>query len=93
MLILPEIDLKLFCSVRSPVNATLLSFVCLSDEKGSKAQNIHLSLSGQFQVSLRSVSRQGQVSPRSVSGLSKKTEPKILHLVIQYTIFNRAFPF
>ena len=72
--------------------------VCLSGTKGSKALNLHLSLfgqsqvslrsvSGQSEVSLRSVSGQSQVSPRSVSGLSVptssvRTEPKILRLVL-----------
>ena len=55
-------------------------FVCLSDEKCSKAHNIHLSLSGQSQFSLRSVPGQSQISLRSVSGL-RQTEPKILRLV------------
>ena len=65
-------------------------FVCLSDEKCSRAHNLHLSLSGQSQVSLRSVPGQSQVSLRSVSGLEAlyphfvvQSEPKILRLVYQ----------
>ena len=45
--------------------------VCLPDEKCSRAHNIHLSLSGQSQVSLRSLS----------SYFIGQTEPKILRLV------------
>ena len=48
----------------------MLIFVRLSDAKCSKAHNIHLYLSDQSQVSLRSVSGQSQVSLRTVSGLS-----------------------
>ena len=47
------------------------SFVRLSDEKCSRALNLHLSLSGQSQVSPRLVPGQSQVSPRSVPGLSQ----------------------
>ena len=47
------------------------SFVRLSDEKCSRAHNIHLSLSGQSEESLRSVSGPSQVSPRSVPGQSQ----------------------
>ena len=57
------------------------SFICLSDEKFSRAHNIHLishqvslrSVSDQSQVSLSSVSGQSQVSLRSVSVLSVLT--------------------
>ena len=48
----------------------MLMSVCLSDESLSRALNLQLSLSGQSQVSLRSVSGQSQVSLRSVSGQS-----------------------
>ena len=50
----------------------MLIFVGLSDEKCSKAHNIHLSLSGQSQVSLTSL----------CSYSVRQTEPKILRLVI-----------
>ena len=69
--------------------------MCLSGTKCSKALNLHLSLIGQSQVSLGSVSGQSQVSLRLVSGQSqahvshrslcayfvRQTEPKILRLV------------
>ena len=45
--------------------------VRLSGEKCSKAHNIHLSLSGQSQVSLRTVSGRSEVSLRTVSGQSQ----------------------
>merc|ERR1711911_230589 len=45
--------------------------VCLFGDKCSRAHNIHLSLPGQSQDSLRLVSGQSQVSLRSVSGQSK----------------------
>ena len=46
---------QIFGSVRSSRNANLRSFVCLMKSVlGSRARNIHLSLSGQAQVSLRS---------------------------------------
>ena len=51
-------------------------FVCLFDDKCSRAHNIHLSLSGQSQDSLRSVSghtRSVLGSLRSLSGLSVLT--------------------
>ena len=53
-----------------------------SDEKCSKAHNIHLSLSGQSQVSLQSVSGQSQASLKSLSAYFViPSEPKILRLV------------
>ena len=45
--------------------------VCPSGTKCSKALNLHLSLIGLSQVSLRSVSGQSQFSLRSVSGQSQ----------------------
>ena len=56
-------------------------FVCLSNEKFSRAHNIYLSLSGQSQDGLRTVSGQSQVSLRVLSsyfGFIGKMEPKIL---------------
>ena len=49
-------------------------FVRLFDDKCSRAHNIHLSLSGQSQDSLRLVSGQSQVSLRTVSGQSQVTQ-------------------
>ena len=57
-----------FGSIRISRNANIRLFVCLSDEKGSRALNKHLSLSGQSQDSL----------PSFFIG---KTKPKILHPV------------
>ena len=71
--------------------------VCPSGINLSKAVNLHLSLIGQSQVSLRSVSDQSQVSLslRSVSGRSlgslcvyffRPMVPKILRLVDYFVI-------
>ena len=57
--------LYIFGSDRSSVNANVRPFVRLFDENLSRALNLHLSLSGQSQVSLRSVPGQSQVSLRS----------------------------
>ncbi len=57
-------------------------FVCLSDEKCSRAYNIHLSLSGQSKVSLRSLS----------SYFIGQTEPKILRLVYRKTLLVCLHP-
>ena len=56
--------------------------VCPSGTKLSKALNLHLSLIGQSQVSLRSVSGQSQVSLRSVPGQSQ-VSPRSLSLLRQ----------
>ena len=50
------------------------------DESLSRTLILHLSLSGQSQVSLRSGSGQAQVSPRSISGLSELTSSVIRRL-------------
>ena len=82
----------LFGSVRS----SGCHSVRLSGTSLSKALNLHLSLIGQSQVSLRAVSCQSQVSLRAVSCQSqvslrslcayfvRKTEPKILRLVFMF---------
>ena len=62
-----------FGSLRSSRNAN----VRLSGEKCFRAHNIHLSLSGQSQVSLRSVS-----GVCLCAYFVSQTEPKILRLVI-----------
>ena len=86
-------SLKVFGSVRSSGSQS----VSLSVRPSlSKALNLHLSLIGQSQVSLRAVSCQSQVSLRAVSCQSqvslrslcayfvRKTEPKILRLVFMF---------
>ena len=80
----------LFGSVRSPRNTNLRSCVCLFVESLSRALNLHLkavwvsprSVSGQSQVSLRSVlvSGQSQVSLRSVPGQSQVSLRSLLGL-------------
>ena len=75
---------KLFASDRSTENANLCLFVCssvcLSNEKCSRAHNLHLTLSGQSQVSLRSW--------RSLLHyFIVQLEPKILRLV-QFCLTN-----
>ena len=82
---------------RSPRSHSVRLSVRLSGTKCSKALNLHLSLIGLSQVSLGLVSGQSQVSLRSVSGVRsvsgqsqvslfayfvRQTEPKILRLVI-----------
>ena len=70
-------------SIRSSRNAN----VRLAEANYSKAHNIHLSLSGQSPVSLRSVSGQSQVVLRALCAyFIRQMEPKILRLV-----FNNDF--
>ena len=60
----------LFGSVKEPKESLCLSVclsVCLSGTSLSKALNLHLSLIGQSQICLRSVSGQSQVSLSSLS--------------------------
>ena len=79
---------KLFASDRSTENANLCLFVCstvcLSNEKCSRAHNLHLTLSGQSQVSLRSW--------RSLLHyFIVQLEPKILRLVHTFLCLNNQF--
>merc|ERR1711860_302628 len=64
----------IFGSVKEPKESLCLSVrlsVCLFGTKCSTALNLHLSLIGQSQVSLGSVSGQSQVCLWSVSGQSR----------------------
>ena len=60
-------NIHFFGSVRSSRNANVRSF----GTNVSRALNLHLSLTGQSQISPRSVLGQSQVSPRSVPGQSQ----------------------
>ena len=57
--------------------------VCPDSTKLFKALNLHLSLIGQSQVSLRSVSGQSQVSLRSVSGQSQVSVGSLSDFIVQ----------
>ena len=83
--------LTFFFWLRQDLKESLCPCVCLSGTSLSKALNLHLSLiglsqvslrsvSGQSQVSLRSVSCQSQVSLRSVSGQSQVSPRSLLGL-------------
>ena len=57
--------------------------VCSSGSNLSKALNLHLSLMGQSQVSLGSVSGQSKVSLRSVSGRSVSGQSQVSQYFVQ----------
>ena len=66
----------IFGSVKEPNESLCVSVrlsVCPSGTSLSRALNLHLSLIGQSQVSLRSVLGQSQVSLRFLTGLSELT--------------------
>ena len=67
--------------LRQELRESVCPSVCPYGTSMSKALNLHLSLIGVSQVSLRSVSGQSQVSLRSLWVYFVKTEPKILRLV------------
>ena len=66
-----QLRLPFLAPSRSPRSHSVCVSVCPSGTSLSKALNLHLSLIGQSQVSLRSASDQSKVSLRSVPGQSQ----------------------
>ena len=68
--------------LRQELRESLCVSVCLSSISLSEALNLNLSFIGLSQICLMSVSGQFQVSLRSLCAyFVRQTEPKILHLV------------